>query len=331
MLRFNWETDRPPLRLAFCSLKLTAGGEVVTCALELPSKTIPSAQLKVEPGVRITLVQGGEFALRPDDDLELDFKFRGIKGAEFTGRATLRQPKATFLVPAPQYYANVSDAKVNVELSLFHDQREGLWIEAKLFGTAVVLSSSERIGRKEYWKSHDWKANRAELELSDNAIDKHRKEVEERFNDLKVVMQSQFKFRDLKKWLELDQKTREVVVGRYAELEDQIAMFRKEKSKRGLDKVQETRYQEWIIEANKLSQAHPGVASAYQNHGLDNPDTLDIAKTYNKIASVIEEVRAWHDAMKQFKTDLHNQTRLDYRLYVKVDDREFDLVVTEGF
>ena len=29
--------------------------------------------------------------------------------------------------------------------------------------------------------------------------------------------------------------------------------------------------------------------------------------------------------------DLHNEARLDYRLYVRIDGREIDLVVTEGF
>jgi hypothetical protein len=165
-LRFNWETDRPPLRLAFCSLKLAADGQEIISTFELPSKTVPSAQLKLEPGARITLVQGGEFALRPEDDVVLDLKFRGIKGAESTGRATIKQPKASVSVPAPQYHPNVSDAKVTVELSLFHDQREGLWIAAKLFGMAASLTPSQQT-KDVYWKSHNWNAGPYEQIVED--------------------------------------------------------------------------------------------------------------------------------------------------------------------
>ncbi|MCL4203130.1 MAG: hypothetical protein KJ000_11570 [Pirellulaceae bacterium] len=331
VLRFNWEdwkTDRLPLRLAFCSLKLAADGQDVTCTFELPPKTAPSAQLKLEPGARISLAQGGEFALRPDDDLVLDLKFRGIKGDGFTGKSTTKVPKATFSVPVPH---SVSNAKVELELSLVQDQREGLWIEGKLFGMAPLLSPSER-SKDVYWKSHNWNRGPTTLELSDNdVLKKHLEDAEYLFSQVKLIMQSQFKFKDLKNWLALPATTREIAVGQYARLDDDIEMFRKDETKKGLTDAQRDRYHGYIRDLNELSKKHPDVPKAYQNHGLDNPDTRDIAKTYNKFAPVIEEVRAWHGAMKQFKTDLHNQARLDYRLYVKVDDREITLVETEGF
>lgn len=43
------------------------------------------------------------------------------------------------------------------------------------------------------------------------------------------------------------------------------------------------------------------------------------------------ETEQWAEAMREFFHTVYIQGRLDYRVYLRIEDREVDLVISEGF
>jgi hypothetical protein len=76
---------------------------------------------------------------------------------------------------------------------------------------------------------------------------------------------------------------------------------------------------------------YPRARAIFGRYQLDQPENLEIAKTHDLFADFLQEVDRWAAAMNQFLAHWQNAGRMDYRLYLAIDGREIDLVVTEAF
>jgi len=56
-------------------------------------------------------------------------------------------------------------------------------------------------------------------------------------------------------------------------------------------------------------------------------ESVRLAEEYNLLADFVD----WCDAMQELKNNFVEKASLDYRLYLKVEDQEIELVVTKEF
>jgi hypothetical protein len=80
-----------------------------------------------------------------------------------------------------------------------------------------------------------------------------------------------------------------------------------------------------------LASQHPQAVAMFQKFQLDQRENLEIAKTYDLFADFLTELDLWAEAMNQFLASGREANCLDFRLYVRTDHREIDVVTTETF
>lgn len=322
-LRFNWETAQPPLRLALCLLKITAGGEFETCSFTFASKPVSSIDFASKPTAsKPSLTHGGKALIdlavarnylpRVGDDLVLDLKFSGIEKALFRkNKIAVSGGKdgTTLVIPVPAYDDTDPAGNVSVNLSVTGDTEKDLYIESRMVADGHELTLLD----KNAWISavaQDTRMPRPErksleIELSDEKIDAHQKKEEDKFRNFgisvgKGVDAEGKDLSKLKKDLETIEKELRVKCKNKADIEAQWPSVDPDKIK-------------------KVKDAEDAIVKLVQ------------AAQYKHYAIFMEEVKAWSKAVKEIKTRLEKDGRLDYRLYMKVDDREIELVKTEGF
>jgi hypothetical protein len=327
-LTFNWETDDPTLRLGFCRVKLTVDGQSEVCEFDI-SKQVPFVPLRSDD--RIRLVDAEEYLLRRDDKLVLDLNFRGIPGAMFLGppRLTVDNRNITLSVPASSEGSKPSASSVSVEFSL--DGLEAghmgsLYLKSKLVGKAPELRPSGPMSAVAGVTLPTWQRATFEMELTDDKIQEHRKKAEKDFGPFKVSI-SKSGFGKVGDWLKETPEKRAEAVAFAPKWTEYQQLLRSgaadnEESKKRRDAL-EKEVHDW-----------PGCESLIaltNTHGLNQPQNLHLARQLNLVTDFVEEVNAWCDAIKNLKGKLQNDGQLDYRLSVKVDDREIELVRTQGF
>jgi hypothetical protein len=356
-LQFKWENAQSLFRVAHCTLTLTAYDQSETCDFEWMSAPVPSIQLRNEAPERYDLPNVTQLSLRPDDVVCLELKFTGMPGSSFSayGRhLTLQDNQTAIRIPLESYYPNADNADVSVLLTLKNEggaeSIRALWLESSLRGPAVKL---QQIPGE--LNIPGFKAVETELELSDTGIQDHfaqqRREVEEHSKKGQNVFGSN------SNWGRLPVELRRLAAGRFVELQRQSPEFDKRKEtldttlKTLEDRLEQTsdpkakadleerrkqnrqeaeELQKLRSEWEGLKEKHPELEDVYKKHLL-KPEQVQFAKMHLSLEDYQKELQVWYDAMKRFVRALRNDGRLDYRLYVTVDGREIDLLITEGF
>lgn len=328
-LRFNWETDQPPLRLALCSLEITAGDKFEICTFEFASKPVPSVQLN-ESKAWIDLTDAVDYLLRREDDLLLDLRFSGIENAAFMGNKSLSSVKkdgTTLSIPVPSYHQNAPACKVSVRLSLNGDPEKGLCIESRMVADAseLPLPSGQSWGLGPLMPTPVRKP--VEVELSDDNIKAHRDKAEKGLVSFKISA-SKNGFAEIGDWSKLPREKR-TTVAEFAKAYNEYQQLQRNPS--AVDAESRKRIETLAGEINRKWPNSQELMKLCKDHGLGHGQNLFLAEQYNLFADFVEEVEAWSRAIREIKGRLQKDGRLDYRLYVKVDGREIELVRTEGF
>jgi len=58
---------------------------------------------------------------------------------------------------------------------------------------------------------------------------------------------------------------------------------------------------------------------------------LALAQEYNLLDDWLAEIDTWSEGMRRLLQEVHHAGRLDYRVYLRIDDREVDLALSEGY
>jgi hypothetical protein len=362
---FNWETAESPFRLAFCTLKLTVGDKSETCHFEWEVAKEPSIQLKNETGEPYKLPNIGRFYLRSDDEIFLELKFSGMPGARFaenSTRLTLQQNQTAIRIPLKPYYTNTVNPDASLRLILENeddaDSIKTLWLKTTLEGPAPTIyrrdegsggSNNVRLSIEE-----------ASLQLSEAAIEEHFDQERNKVAEYRKLGEKAFGPKS--KWGEESPELRRLIAGRFSELEQEIPRLEtplkvlddahdmlktrleessdpkaqgdlrkrmqqnREEAKKPADLLHKLR-----MERKGLLAKEPQIETVYQRHQLSEPKHVQLARMHLFLEDYEKYLQAWFDAIPQLPHALRNNGRLDYRLYVTVDGREIDLIITEGF
>jgi len=330
-LTFNWETDRPTLRLGFCRVKLTVDGVSQVCEFDI-SKQVPSVPLRSDD--RIRLVDAEEYLLRRDDKLVVDVRFPRIPGAMFSRtpqRLTAEEHEITLFFPASSGGPRPAAATVSVELSLNGLDRDsgqvaGPSLKGRLMADACMLKRQPGPSGELGVPLQTWQRTTSRMELTDEEIQIHRKKADEDFGKFKVYVDKSG-FGKVGDWLKETSEKRAEAVAFAPKWTEYQQLLRygaadNEESKKRRDAL-EKEVHDWPGSESLIALTN--------THGLNQPQNLHLARQLNLVADFVEEVNAWCDAIKNLKGKLQTDGQLDYRLSVKVDDREIELVRTEGF
>jgi hypothetical protein len=368
-LRFNWETEQPPFRLAFCTLKLTVDDKSETCHFEWEVAREPSIQPRTEAAARYHFPGISRFSLRPDDEVSLELRFSGMPGARFAEnptRLTLQQDQTGIRIPLKSYDARTMNPDVSVRLSLNREEDtefiRGLWIESAPIGPAPTLEQTQELPR-EQWKREHWKTGELTINLSAEGIDRHfgvQSEHRKELRRLEDFWERESSFSVRRSWGKEPAELRRVLVGRFVNMENEIKQMNEslnllddfsESLERGKPSREERDNWQEIKEENRrqakklmddlrarrsardqLNAKYEGrLSEAYKRYQLADPAQLEFARMHLFFQDYQDELQSWHSGMNWFAKDLRNNGRLDYRLYVTVDGREIDLLITEGF
>jgi hypothetical protein len=292
---------------------------------DVPAQTVPTATLLSEAGTGIELLPKSNDLYRPGDEVELELKLRTITETDQTDRRLLltpQEPQGKVAVPA-------SDTTATIEVTLVGlDERESPELEIRLLAKAKVLPQQPLPSPTQSWNPVAGKSVSQPLALSEESIEDHRQQTHQQINQLSALLRKNFGAKQFKLWAAESAEARKAAVDDYARLAIQ-AIAGQERIRRGYSVPADLKEVNEQLQA--LVEEHPNLPQLFMACGLQNPLHCELARCYNHLADSIEEVDLWADAMQQFLQHLTDKGRLDYRLYVTVDEREIDLVVTEGF
>ncbi len=341
-LQFNWETKNPAIRLNFCALEITAHGQTESGALEFPVETGPSLQLS--PGVR-ELADLRAFGIRRDDDVEVDFQFHGIEGADFANVHTLNRqlPKATISVPVPALQDTVSEASAAVELTLREQSSADeaseetnaddlgmiLRIDTRFRARAWRVEQSQNTQEVQFDAQNRWeRTDRGRITLSMDQISAHqeaaRKPLEQRQEEL---IRRGYLGRD---WQNTDEQRRKEVV-RFVQKENERDELQNDEPESEEAKESWTRQLAGIrneLDAWPEKQEMEDLKAEFRLHLTAH---LALAQEYNLLDDWLAEIDTWSEGMRRLLQEVHHAGRLDYRVYLRIDDREVDLALSEGY
>jgi len=328
-LMFNWggppETKPelplpPPIRLAFCSLKITVDDQDENCTFEVVPTTVPS--VRFNDATSNSIGKATEHFLRPNDDLALELKVSGIKNPSFAGnksRLTLKDRSTTLSVPVPSTHHPATDREttVSVELSLDGDLTKSLCV-SRPSALAFVLTGPKPQPGQSYWQTDKWEIRPAPIELTDQNIDNHKKMAQELVGKFKTWAVQKDRFPEIEKWTQLPQEQRTTAI----EFAKPWSDYQRLVLARAADEVLKEK-------AHDLNNPDQSLLELYYEYRLGH--TVTYAESYSFFDDFLVGVKAWCENVKTLNMNMQKDGRLDYRLYVKVDDREIDLVVTAGF
>lgn len=324
-LWFNWETDRPKFRLAFCSLTITVDDQHETCTFEFAPTTDPA--VKFTGKTRTSIGKAVEYLLRPNDVLALELKVSGIENASFTGNKsrltleTLKDRSTTLSIPvlSTRHPASNPATKVSVELSLEGDPSQPLFLTSRLIANASVLERQTFQRGELYWQTDKWQIRSAPIELTVQDIINHRKTAQEPIGKFKIWAVQKDRFPELEEWTQLphDQRTTAVEFAKKWNEYQEIVLLNAE------DEDVKKKANDLTKQENKL------LLELYYKYRLRH--TLPYAEQHNFFAHFVSQVNVWCEEMDNLRMNLQTNGRLDYRLYIQIDSQDIDLVVTKSF
>jgi len=337
-LRFNWHPKRPlqepepPLvRFALCSLEITAYDKIETCEFETDEfepRQIPSLRLS-EPGSRITLVNGGQFPLRPDDDVVVDLEVGGIDKVIFPDPHQLKLrsgSRSTMLwIPVDPSCPNASDTKIYFMLDLDDLGRAGeMSIKSRLVveGSRPTRAKPPEKKRVELGPAQpNWKKEKfPATELTDKMIGEHREASESNRKSFMIVHKDQAWLRE---WSNKSRVERIASVESWRKQTQNQPFFGPQVATDGGSNKTGTVPPKQETKEGPLENQAPTMPQDWRRL----IESVRLAEEYNLLADFVD----WCDAMQELKNNFVEKASLDYRLYLKVEDQEIELVVTKEF
>ena len=324
-LLFNWELKRPvwdsgppPFRFACCSLEITAYGMSETCmfeSFEFEHKIVDSVMLAGEPEPAIDLDRRGQYPLRLDDDVILELKVRGIEADKYAqSRLTMKDRITTLLVPVPPSCPNASDTRVSCVLSLEGKPTERLSVRSRL------VAKSNRLSQKKQTRPGDdpkWELVSFETGLTE-------KEIEDLQSQAKTDRDAISRF--------ISAKTR--TLSKRKQTSDGQALSPGDQSNEA------QAFNVYRPPASGTVKPEPSGRSqgSMRRHSDGPPLPVQPSEEEPKWdvqlmnqLKQLDDFLIWCEEMRKLREDFPKKARLDYRLYLRAENRDIDLVSTSGF
>ena len=335
-------------------------------SIQLRDEAPKTTDEKPKPA-RYDLPNVSQFSLRPDDQVSVELKFTGIPGSSFSEhrpQLTLQNNQTAIRILLESYYPNTTNPQVSVLLSLQSkgdtEAIEELWIESKPVGPAPTMEQTGQLVVVP-WKREHWKTGEVQIDLSDDGIESHFRagnELKRKLSGYEDYWDKNSSFSVKRLWVNELPELQRLATGDFADLEREIAITQEElrgaiEEYRRLEQItqpgnkeehddrkrkvnqrikeRENRLSPLISEREKRVAEQPKLPEMYKRYQLSNPEHLEFAKLHIFFQDYLNELNDWHEAINRFVRALRNDGRLDYRLYVTVDGREIDLLITEGF
>ncbi len=302
--------------------------------------------------------------------LELKFSgMPGGRFAENPTKLTLQQNQTAIRIPLKPNDAKTNNPDISVRLSFDCEEDEGsiiaLWIESTAIGHAPTMNQTQELVATQ-WNREHWKRGEKWIDLSDEGINTHfasqGEKLEGELKRFETFLERKTTFKRIGKWVQEPRELQVIAVERFAELERTVTqlqetldllddkhaqletLFREtsfpDTKAELMKRIQQNRQQakeptdllgQLSIKRKNLIANQPRLPDVYNYYKLSEPSHVECARIHLFFRDYLDEVKIWYDAMNRFVKDLRNKARLDYRLFMTIDDREIDLIFTEGF